>query len=56
MSDLILYLDAEVGICVEDMIISHLLWADDLVLLVNGVAGLKNNWTAYFDLLPIIML
>ena len=43
MSDLILYLDAEVGICVEDMIISHLLWADDLVLLANGVAGLQKQ-------------
>ena len=27
-----LYMDTEVGNCVENMIISHLLWADDIIL------------------------
>ena len=30
-------------VSVEDMIISHLLWAHDLILLANGVAGLQKQ-------------
>ena len=40
MANLILYLDANVGICVEDMIIWHLLWKDNLA---NRVADLQKQ-------------
>ena len=43
MSDLILHLDAELRICIEDIVISHSLWADDLIVFRNGAAGLQKQ-------------
>ena len=40
LADLSDYLYKEVGICIGDIIIAHLLWADDLILFSDCVQGL----------------
>ena len=39
----ILYLDVDVGICIEDLVISHLLWTNDLIISASGVASLQEQ-------------
>lgn len=41
MSDLNEYIENRYGICVGNVIISHLLWADDLVLISSSATGLQ---------------
>ena len=41
MSDLKTYLSTARGICINNEIIAHLLWADDLILLSNTFKGLQ---------------
>ena len=40
MSDLGTFLDSGYGIYVEEKIIAHILWADDLVLISNSKKGM----------------
>ena len=48
MADLSEYLYTEVGICLGDSIVAHLLWADDLILLSDSVSGLKKQLNGLF--------
>ena len=41
--DLDVYLKKEVGICIGETIVAHLLWADDLMLLSNTEKGLQKH-------------
>ena len=41
LSDLKEYLDEHFGICLDDEILLHLLWADDLVLMASSPDGLQ---------------
>ena len=41
--DLDVYLKKEVGICIGETIVAHLLWADDLMLFSNTEKGLKKQ-------------
>ena len=49
LSDLDEYLYKEVGICMEDTIIVHLLWADDLILVSDSPDGLQRQLNGLFD-------
>ena len=42
-SDLGTFLDSECGICVEEKIIAHILWADDLVLISDSKSGMQKQ-------------
>ena len=46
MADLSEYLKSEYGIMIDEEIIAHLLWADDLILISDTLDGLKNSWRA----------
>ena len=48
MADLSEYMENEHAVCAGDIIIPHLLWADDLVLFSETQAGLQRqgNWIA----------
>ena len=48
MADLSEYLYTEVGICLGDSIVAHLLWADDLILLSDSVNGLQKQLNGLF--------
>ena len=48
MADLSEYLYTEVGICLGDSIVAHLLWADDLILLSDSVNGLQKELNGLF--------
>ena len=43
MSDLEQYLTSEQGICIDKNIVGHLLWAHDLILFSDSVAGLQKQ-------------
>ena len=43
MADLGSFLAPEYGICIEENIIAHILWADDLVLLSDSERGMQNQ-------------
>ena len=43
MSDLSDYLHFEFGVVAGDLILAHLLWADDLVLLSDSISGIKKQ-------------
>ena len=43
LGDLSEYLKKEVGICVDDEILAHILWADDLLLLSDTCHGLQKQ-------------
>ena len=43
MADLSDYLKHEFGVCTDELIIVHLLWADDLILLSDSVEGLQTQ-------------
>ena len=50
LSDLDEYLNTHVGICVGDMLVAHILWVDDLVLMADSVGGMQdqlNKLSAY---------
>ena len=43
MADLGNYLKSECGVCIGDIIIMHLLWADDLILISDTALGLQKQ-------------
>ena len=43
MADLSSYLKDEFGVIIDDMILGHLLWADDLILFSDTLAGIKRQ-------------
>ena len=43
MADIGEYLSTNVGICIDEMIIVHLLWADDLILISDSIPGLQKQ-------------
>ena len=49
VADIEQYLMSEMGICIGETIIGHLLWADDLILFSDTITGLKSNWTALWN-------
>ena len=50
LSDLDEYLNTHAGICVGDMLVAHILWADDLVLMADSIGAMQdqlNKLSAY---------
>ena len=43
LSDLDEYLNIHFGVCVGDMIVAHILWADDLVLMAESISGMQDQ-------------
>ena len=43
MSDLSQYLTSELGVCIGENVIGHLLWADDLILFSDSITGLQRQ-------------
>lgn len=43
LSDLDIYLRKEVGVCIDDTILAHLLWADDLILFSDTEKGIQKQ-------------
>ena len=43
MADLGDYLTQNVGICIGDIILVHLLWADDLILVSDSIEGIQRQ-------------
>ena len=43
MVDMSEYLETEFAVCVNDVIVAHMLWADDLILLSNTSSGLQKK-------------
>lgn len=43
LSDLDEYLKTKLGICVGEVIIMHILWADDLILITDGEIGMQRH-------------
>ena len=48
ISDLGDFLNNHVGVCVGDTILSHLLWADDLILFSDSLGGIKKQLDGLF--------
>ena len=48
MADLSECLYTDVGICLGDSIVAHLLWVDDLILLSESVIGLQKQLNGLF--------
>ena len=49
LADLDEYLCKEVGVCLGDTIIAHLLWADDLILVTDSIKGLQKQLDGLFN-------
>ena len=49
LADLDEYLCKEVGVCLGDTIIAHLLWADDLILVTDSMKGLQKQLDGLFN-------
>ena len=43
MADIGEYLNKSFGVCIEEMIIDHLLWADDLILISDSIQELQKT-------------
>ena len=43
MADIGEYLNKSFGVCIEEIIIVHLLWADDLILFWDSIQGLQRQ-------------
>ena len=43
MSDLSKYLHVHYGVIIGDIILAHLLWADDLILISDSIEGIKKQ-------------
>ena len=43
LADMCEYLKMHVGICIQDSILTHFLWADDLYLISNSVPGMQQQ-------------
>ena len=48
ISDLGDFLHKQVGVCIGDTILSHLLWADDLILFSDSLAGIQKQVDGLF--------
>ena len=48
ISDLGDFLHKQVGVCIGDTILSHLLWADDLILFSDSLAGIQKQLDGLF--------
>ena len=42
MADLNAFLNTEFGLCNGEMIIAHILWADDLILMSDTLEGMQH--------------
>ena len=49
ISDLGEFLHAKVGVCIGDTILSHLLWADDLILFSDSLTGIQKQLDGLFE-------
>ena len=49
ISDLGEYLSKKVGVCIGETIISHLLWADDLILFSDSLSGIQRQLDGLYD-------
>ena len=49
LADLGDFLHDKVGVCVGDTILSHLLWADDLILFSDSLAGIQKQLDGLFE-------
>ena len=47
-ADLRVFLNTEFGVCIGEMIISHILWADDLILMSDSPEGLQHQINGLF--------
>ena len=47
-ADLDMFLNTEFGVCIGQMIIAHILWADDLILMSDTPEGLQNQLNGLF--------
>ena len=43
MADIGEYLNKSFGVCIDEIIIVHLLWADDLILISDSIQGLQKQ-------------
>ena len=50
ISDLGDFLNDRFGVCIGDVIISHLLWADDLILFSDSLSGIQKQLNGLFEL------
>ena len=48
MADLDVFLNTEFGVCIGEMIIAHILWADDLILMSDSSEGLQHQINGLF--------
>ena len=48
MADLDMFLNTEFGVCIGEMIIAHILWADDLILMSDTPEGLQHQLNGLF--------
>ena len=48
MADLNALLNTEFGVCIGEMIIAHILWADDLILMSDTPEGLQHQVNGLF--------
>ena len=48
MADLNAFLNTEFGVCIGEMIIAHILWADDLILMSDTPEGLQHQVNGLF--------
>ena len=48
MADFDVFLNTEFGVCIGEMIIAHILWADDLILMSDSPEGLQHQIDGLF--------
>ena len=48
MADLDMFLNNEFGVCIGELIIAHILWADDLILMSDSIDGLQHQLNGLF--------
>ena len=51
MSDLSQYLTSELGVCIGENVIGHLLWADDLISFSDSITGLQRQFNGLMHFL-----
>jgi hypothetical protein len=50
LSDVRMYLEEKCGVVIsDDVLLLHLLWADDLILVSNSPSGLQNSLEKLYD-------
>ena len=48
MSDLKTYLDYRVGVCIDNDVVAHRLWVDDLIMFLDTASGLQKQLNALY--------